>query len=292
MRKIDQFVSIGLPVYNGETLIRRSIDSLLNQTHRNFELILSDNGSNDNTAFICKEYQKKDSRIVFLPSDKNHGVNWNFNRVFENSKSEYYMWASHDDIWSPTFIEECLKGFETSKNVVLSAASCESVRENGDVEFVDSGLNLSGLNSVDRFKSYKSSLHNGSNVNSIFYGIYLKKFLKEILPMKKLIANDHLMLAELSLQGEFITSLNILLKKSWGGASLSHAHNARAQGITNSFSIKCPYLVREWELQKIIFKHSDSNIFEKIKLSVWSLNHYVYLGMRFFYRKLFSSIDL
>ena len=59
----DTMVSIGMPVYNGSEFIRKALDSLLNQTHTNFELIISDNQSTDNTEIIVQEYAKKDNRI-------------------------------------------------------------------------------------------------------------------------------------------------------------------------------------------------------------------------------------
>ncbi len=53
-------VSIGMPVYNGEKLLHRAIDSILSQTFTDFEIIISDNASTDSTSMICKEYEKKD----------------------------------------------------------------------------------------------------------------------------------------------------------------------------------------------------------------------------------------
>ena len=55
-------ISIGMPVFNGEKFLHKSLDSLLNQTHQDFELIISDNASTDSTADICKKYLKKDDR--------------------------------------------------------------------------------------------------------------------------------------------------------------------------------------------------------------------------------------
>ena len=72
-------ISIGIPVYNGEKFIRKCIESILQQTHRNFELIISDNASTDSTRKICEEYLNKDNRIIFVRQEKNMGGGWNFN---------------------------------------------------------------------------------------------------------------------------------------------------------------------------------------------------------------------
>jgi len=65
-------VSIGIPVYNGEKFIRKRIDSILNQTFKDFELIISDNASADATSEICQEYVKKDKRIKYIRQKKQH----------------------------------------------------------------------------------------------------------------------------------------------------------------------------------------------------------------------------
>ena len=71
-------VSIGLPVYNGEKFLKKRIDSILNQTYENFELIISDNASTDNTRKICESYTKQDSRIRYVCQQKNIGAIENF----------------------------------------------------------------------------------------------------------------------------------------------------------------------------------------------------------------------
>ena len=59
-------ITIGLPVYNGQKYIKETINSILLQTYKNFELIISDNLSNDETKEICKSYEKKDNRIKYV----------------------------------------------------------------------------------------------------------------------------------------------------------------------------------------------------------------------------------
>ena len=59
-------ITIGLPVYNGERFIQKRLDSLLKQSFENFEMIISDNASEDNTEQICKRHMEMDSRIVYF----------------------------------------------------------------------------------------------------------------------------------------------------------------------------------------------------------------------------------
>ena len=98
-------VSIGMPVYNGEKYIREALDSLLAQTFTDFELIISDNCSIDDTSQICREYAAKDSRIRYVRQDQNLGPGANFEFVLQEASGEFFMWAAHDDRWKNTCID-------------------------------------------------------------------------------------------------------------------------------------------------------------------------------------------
>ncbi|MGI0023127.1 MAG: glycosyltransferase family 2 protein, partial [Nitrososphaeraceae archaeon] len=113
-------VSIGLFVYNGEKFIRKRLDSLLEQTFTDFELIISDNASTDFTSAICEEYAKKDKRVRYIHQEKNKGAIWNFIFVLQEAKSDYFVWAAVDDLLSPDFLEKNVKVLESNKNVVGS----------------------------------------------------------------------------------------------------------------------------------------------------------------------------
>ncbi|MEM7757352.1 MAG: glycosyltransferase family 2 protein [Cyanobacteria bacterium P01_A01_bin.40] len=83
MSQNNPLISIGMPVYNGANFIREAFDSILSQTYENFELIISDNASTDETEKICREYMSQDSRFRYYRSQQNLGAAWNFNRVFD-----------------------------------------------------------------------------------------------------------------------------------------------------------------------------------------------------------------
>ena len=111
-------ISIGMPVYNGEKFIRKCIESVLQQTHRNFELIISDNASTDSTSKICEEYLRKDNRITFVRQNKNMGQNWNFNFLLEKANGEYFVWVAADTIILPEFIEKNIVVLESQDKAV------------------------------------------------------------------------------------------------------------------------------------------------------------------------------
>ena len=73
------------------------------------------------------KHKEKDKRVKYYRNDQNIGSPANFNKVFELSTAEYFMWAGHDDFWDSQFLSSCLNGFSKSKEIVLVSAICKSV---------------------------------------------------------------------------------------------------------------------------------------------------------------------
>ncbi len=91
-------LSVGMPVYNSENFISESIESILNQSYDDFELIISDNASTDATFTICEDYKKQDSRIKLIRNRINLGASENYNSVFKLASGKFFKWASSNDI--------------------------------------------------------------------------------------------------------------------------------------------------------------------------------------------------
>ncbi len=124
-------VSIGLPIYNGAETMRRTIDSLLSQTHQKLELIISDNASTDDTQKICEDYAKTDERVKYFRQEKNQGMSRNYEFVLEQARGEYFMWAADDDYWEPSFISTLKSVLDNNPNYGVAMSSVSFVDENG-----------------------------------------------------------------------------------------------------------------------------------------------------------------
>jgi glycosyltransferase involved in cell wall biosynthesis len=115
-------VGIGLPVYNGEKHLAFALDSILNQTFGDFELIVSDNASTDRTEEICRDYARRDTRLRYIRNSENLGASRNYNRVFELSRArDYFRWNAHDDTIAPTHLEKCVKALDESPPTTVMA---------------------------------------------------------------------------------------------------------------------------------------------------------------------------
>lgn len=152
MEKVD----ILLATYNGEKYLREQIDSILNQTHTEFRLLISDDGSIDGTRDILNEYKEKDSRIEVFMQDDNLGVVKNFEFLLKKVEAKYYMFSDQDDIWKETKIEKSLNKIEEGYDLVYS-----------DLEVVDENLNVT-YSSYWKLKGIYNKIKKYNNFESLY----------------------------------------------------------------------------------------------------------------------------
>lgn len=110
----DNLVSVIVPVYNVERYLKKCIESIINQTYKNLEIFLVDDGSTDNSGKICDEYAKKDNRINVIHKE-NKGVSSARNAGINEAKGEWIAFIDADDWIEENYIEELLKN--TSKEI-------------------------------------------------------------------------------------------------------------------------------------------------------------------------------
>ena len=133
MSSKDVVLSVGLPVYNGEKYLESAIDSILNQTYKDYELIIVDNASSDKTQEICIKYARKDPRIKYYRNHYNVGGPRNYNIAFELSSGKYFKWTAHDDILDIKYLEECINILDSDDGIVLCHSRVGCIDKNGDL---------------------------------------------------------------------------------------------------------------------------------------------------------------
>ena len=104
---MNPLVSVIIPVYHVEKYLNQCINSILNQTYKNIEVILIDDGGDDLCPSICEQYTKFDKRVVCIHK-KNEGQAFSRKCGFEISKGEYIMFVDSDDWLDEEAIEKCL----------------------------------------------------------------------------------------------------------------------------------------------------------------------------------------
>jgi glycosyltransferase involved in cell wall biosynthesis len=208
MRDDKPLVTIGLPVFNGENYLEGALDSILAQTHSDFELIISDNASTDRTEEICRAYAAKDERIRYFRNETNLGAVKNFNRAFELSSGEYFKWAAHDDLIAPDFLIKCVKVLDQDPTVVLCYSKVKFIGEFGDVlanhrvaHYITELKNVGSFKPQDRLGDLVLINHNSLHV----FGLIRASTLKRTRLFASHIGCDRNLLVELGLLGRFYT---------------------------------------------------------------------------------------
>ena len=124
-------VSIITPMYNSGKFIKNTIDSVLNQTYQEWEMIIVDDCSTDISPDIVKYYAETDDRIKYIKTDENKGVSNARNIALKNAKGQYIAFLDSDDIWAYKKLENQIK-FMKEKECVISFTSYELINEQNE----------------------------------------------------------------------------------------------------------------------------------------------------------------
>ena len=148
---MEKKVTVLMSTYNGEKYIKEQLDSILNQTYSNIDIMIRDDGSVDSTIEIIKEYQENHSNIK-LQAEENVGFIKSFFKLLDMAESDYYAYCDQDDIWMSNKIElavqELNKADDSKPNMVF-----------GNSDYYDE--NMSFLSNGEKHKTYsfKNSLY-------------------------------------------------------------------------------------------------------------------------------------
>lgn len=127
---MKNLVSIITPSYKSERFISETLESVLAQTYQNWEIIIVDDVSPDNSNKIIEDYCKKDKRIKFIRLEKNSGPAVARNKAIEEAKGRYIAFLDADDLWKPEKLEKQIK-FMQEKDCALSYSAYETMSEEG-----------------------------------------------------------------------------------------------------------------------------------------------------------------
>jgi glycosyltransferase involved in cell wall biosynthesis len=160
-------ISIGFPVFNGGSKLNLVLESLVSQTFRDFELIISDNCSTDDTRETCLRFARTDSRIRYIRQAFNQGPDANFRFVLAEARAAYFIWAAADDLRSIDFIAANLTFLRANPDYVGSTSPVRFVGGSFDpVKMGDASLDQDRV--VDRLLAFLRRRH----ANGRFYAVY------------------------------------------------------------------------------------------------------------------------
>lgn len=132
MENKEHLVSVIIPCYNAEKVVKFTLDSVINQTYKNLEVICVNDCSKDGTLKILEEYAKKDKRIKVLSNEKNSGVATTRNNALKIAKGDFVAFVDADDVWHLDKIEKQIK-FMLDNDYKLTYTSVDFIDDNGNI---------------------------------------------------------------------------------------------------------------------------------------------------------------
>lgn len=193
-------VSIGLTVYNSERYLEENIESLLAQTFDDFELIITDNASEDRTQEIALSYSAADRRVRYIRNRMNIGLAGNFNQAFRLSSGEFFKWAAYDDLYAKDFLHRCVEVLDHEPSVVLAHPLIVEIDEHGETTSrSEPGPDLSSADPTIRF----ARLMRAPFWSTSLFGVVRSDAMLGTRLLTDSIASDHVLLSELVLRGQF-----------------------------------------------------------------------------------------
>lgn len=196
------FVSLAIPVYNGEAYLVDAITSCLAQDYENFELVISDNASTDGTEWICREFAAKDPRVKYFRNEKNLGAGRNFNLGYHHSYGRYLKWCAADDRISPNFIRACVAVLERNPEVVLAYGTTVCIDTAGrEIPLVGRGRKAQDPNDGTAKRFLKDLNDRGTNFE--LFGLFRREMLQKSTLHRPYYGSDLTLVNELTLLGRF-----------------------------------------------------------------------------------------
>jgi glycosyltransferase involved in cell wall biosynthesis len=195
-------VSLGLPVFNGENYLAEAIESALQQSYQNFELIIVDNASHDRTLEICQEYAARDPYIRIFKNPRNMGAVYSFNKTFTESRGTYFKWMAHDDVICPSFLEKCVAALEADEAASMCFSKVKIMDGNGEL-ISDFDKMMLGSDSNQPSARFRAVVRLDYWCYDIF-GLIRSDALRKTDSFESYVGSDRMLRAEIALQGKFL----------------------------------------------------------------------------------------
>lgn len=233
---INELVSIGVPTYNRPISLKRTLESLVNQSYSNLEIIVSDNCSSNKDVDIVLESFRSDGRIKIFRQEKNRGATFNFNFVLSKVKGTYFMRIGDDDWLDSNYIEMCLRFLVENPKYVCAYGRTKLFNLNGEFVKYDIDLSLDDEDFTKRMINYYSNVLQ----NGIYFGL-MRRDCIDLFRNESKIADDWLAVARICFKGKVKMIGESSLNISQGGAGSSIDSIVQSLGLSR-FDRFFPYL--------------------------------------------------
>lgn len=211
-----------MPVYNCAKHLPAALDSLLAQTFTDFELLVSDNASTDETTAIVARYRRRDPRVRYVRHAENAGAPANWNYVARAALGQYLKWASGNDLVAPEMLARAVDVLDREPTAVLCYGRTQLIDEAGALLGIYAGdIEARGARASSRFIHVcrRLVMNNAQNGVVRLDALQRTRF-NPLYPH-----GDLVFMAELALQGQFVLLPEVLFYRRWSPESASSRFN-------------------------------------------------------------------
>ena len=175
----DISISVLMPVYNSEKFLEETVQAVINQSYTNWELILVDDGSTDNSKKLCDELRKKENRIKFIDK-KNTGVSDTRNVALKNAKGQYVVFVDSDDLIHKDYLKLLVNSMN-KYNTDLSVCNFieRKISNTGKVEDINIEFCPKEVMEMAEMKDYIMDFGNSGLLNPLWNKIYKNQIIKD-----------------------------------------------------------------------------------------------------------------
>ena len=245
-------LTIGLITYNGAGHIRPSIESLLGQKFTDLELLIFDNASTDGTTEICAEYAAKDPRVRHVRHPETIPQSANFRGVLLAVETELFMWATDDDVRTPTFVEQCVAALDAHPEAVSACTEVAFRDADGSETLARGTFPITGTPRA-RIRTYFENPRDSSRL----FGVYRTEALKRAYPADVTVFGyDWLVVGLSMLQGDHqeVPGVGLVRAANAPGKYFERydRHFTRDKGLLGRASYLLPLLPLTRELRRYL----------------------------------------
>ncbi|MFZ1752155.1 MAG: glycosyltransferase family 2 protein [Caldilineaceae bacterium] len=220
-------VSVGIPTYNRLPMLRRAVDSVLQESYPHIELIITDNASTDGTSAFCEEIARLDPRVRYLRHSANCGAHGNFISALQQATGVYFMWLGDDDWVDPGYIEQCIEILQSREDTVLVCGKAHYYQDENLVS-EEMGISLLQESPLHRLRYYFQHVSR----NGEYYGLMRRELLVNT-AYPTTLGGDWVVIGAMACRGKFVSLPTICINRALGGASESAKSVVQASNATS-----------------------------------------------------------
>jgi glycosyltransferase involved in cell wall biosynthesis len=260
-------VSVGMPAYNAVRYIEAAVESILQQSLTDLELIVQDNASTDRTVELCEAIAARDPRVRVIRNPVNLGVNPNYRIVAENACGEYFKWHSANDLIDRDYLERCAEVLDKRRDVVLAFGRTvlfQSDTESGTP--YDDNMNIEDDEPLTRFHRTIAELR----LNNMINGLIRRDVLMRTSVHPDYYSSDNVVLSELALAGKIVLVPETRFFRRMDKHSATRLQTPTAVRLAHYPTDRFASFFQAWQLQSGYFGAvRNSQLPFRKRLSAW-----------------------